>query len=88
MEFEEALKEFNLTIDQFYDRSVEFSMSYIIEGTRALVFDGDCGVMVVGYSEGVVSYALVDCIYFEDFSGILPDVIEQLRQAYNTIEGE
>ena len=80
MEVEEAIEGFNLTIDEFYDKSFETKgMSYIIEGNSALVFDGDSGAMVVSYVTGVVTYALVECTFFEDFSDLLPEIIEKLK---------
>ena len=87
MGIEEALIEFNITIDEFYDHANNMKrMSYITEGAGALVFDGDSGTMVVSYIEGVVTYELVDCKFFEDFSGLLPKVIEELKLAYDSIE--
>lgn len=81
MDVEEAIEGFNLTIDEVYAKSFETKgMSYIIEGKSALVFDGDCGVMLVSYVTGVVTYALVECTFFEDFSDLLPEIIEKLKR--------
>lgn len=82
MEVKEVLHIFNLSIDEYNDRLVNTGMSVVDHGTSALVFDGDSGVIQIGYTGESVTYSLVDCNYFDDFYSVVPAVIERLKQAY------
>ena len=79
----DLLKRFNITEQEFIERSTFMAEpSYIIDENEAVVFDGDNGIMVIGFDGYIFSFELVDCKYFEDFTDLIPEVMAELTNLY------